>query len=114
MDERTLHEVRQWLLKADHDLRSAALLMSVDDEPLFDTAVYHCQQTAEKSFKAYLTARGNASADCDVDVAVVVDGLSGGFLLPDHYCGKLEEKLMIGLNRFLLIKGKMIGTSCLK
>lgn len=56
MDEATINEVRQWLHKADHDLRSAARLMSGDDEPLLDTAVYHCQQAAEKALKAYLTA----------------------------------------------------------
>lgn len=54
MDEYTIHEVRQWLIKADHDLRSAERLMEGDD-PLLDTAVYHCQQAAEKAFKAYLT-----------------------------------------------------------
>ena len=58
MDEPTLREVRQWLLKADHDLRSAGKLMTPDDDgdALLDTAVYHCQQAAEKAFKAYLTA----------------------------------------------------------
>ena len=58
MDEATIHEVRQWLHKADHDLRSSARLMSGDEEPLLDTAVYHCQQAAEKALKAYLTAHG--------------------------------------------------------
>ena len=58
MDEATIHEVRQWLHKADHDLRSAARLMSGDEEPLLDTAVYHCQQAAEKVLKAYLTSHG--------------------------------------------------------
>ena len=58
MDKATIHEVRQWLHKADHDLRSAARLMSGDEEPLLDTAVYHCQQAAEKALKAYLTAHG--------------------------------------------------------
>lgn len=50
--------MRQWLHKAEHDLRSAFRLMSGDGEPLLDTAVYHCQQTAEKALKAYLTAHG--------------------------------------------------------
>jgi HEPN domain-containing protein len=59
MDDHTAHEVGQWLLKADHDLRSANRLMSKgEDEPLLDTAVYHCQQAAEKALKAYLTAHG--------------------------------------------------------
>ncbi len=57
MDVQTRHEVQQWLFKADHDLRSAQRLMSTENgEPLLDTAVYHCQQVAEKAFKAFLTA----------------------------------------------------------
>jgi len=57
MDDQTRHEVQQWLLKADHDLRSAQRLMSTENgEPLLDTAVYHCQQVAEKALKAFLTA----------------------------------------------------------
>ena len=55
MDDQTIHEVRQWLIKADHDLRSAERLMSGND-PLLDTAVYHCQQAAEKALKAFLTS----------------------------------------------------------
>jgi len=58
MDEQTKHEAHQWLLKADHDLRSAARLMYGGDEPILDTAVYHCQQAAEKALKAYLTGNG--------------------------------------------------------
>lgn len=50
------HEIRQWLVRADHDLRSARLLF-IADPPLLDTAVYHCQQTAEKALKAYLTLK---------------------------------------------------------
>jgi len=57
MDKHTIHAVQQWMLKADHDLRSALKLKTPDsNEPLLDTAVYHCQQTAEKALKAYLTA----------------------------------------------------------
>ncbi len=54
MDEAKIREIRQWLLKARHDLRSAERLLTCDP-PLLDTAVYHCQQTAEKALKAYLT-----------------------------------------------------------
>jgi HEPN domain-containing protein len=54
MDEAKVHEIRQWLIKADHDLRSAERLLA-GDSPLLDTAVYHCQQVAEKALKAYLT-----------------------------------------------------------
>jgi HEPN domain-containing protein len=57
MNKQTIHEVQQWLSKADHDLRSAKKLMAPGDDDVFlDTAVYHYQQAAEKAFKAYLTA----------------------------------------------------------
>ena len=54
MDEAKRREIRQWLIKAEHDLRSSQRLFEGDD-PILDTAVYHCQQAAEKALKAYLT-----------------------------------------------------------
>lgn len=55
MDEAANELVRDWLTRADHDLRSARALASLAD-PLLDTAIYHCQQAAEKSVKAWLQA----------------------------------------------------------
>jgi HEPN domain-containing protein len=54
MDDPKAREIRQWMIKADHDLKSADRLLSGED-PLYDTAVYHCQQAAEKALKAFLT-----------------------------------------------------------
>ncbi|MEW6488280.1 MAG: HEPN domain-containing protein [Thermodesulfobacteriota bacterium] len=48
--------VRGWLSKALRDL-AAAQRLAEGPEPFFDTAVYHCQQAAEKAVKAYLTWR---------------------------------------------------------
>lgn len=56
MDDAKTKEIRQWLIKAEHDLGSARWLLT-GDAPFLDTAVYHCQQTAEKALKAYLTLR---------------------------------------------------------
>jgi len=56
MDDATLQEVMQWVVKAKHDLQSATLLLN-DDAPIRDTGVYHCQQAAEKILKAYLTSK---------------------------------------------------------
>jgi len=56
MDEAKIHEIRHWLVKAKHDVGSARLLMT-GEEPYLDTAVYHCQQAAEKALKAYLTLK---------------------------------------------------------
>ena len=45
--------VRNWLKKARRDLLSARRLARGKD-PYFDTAIYHCQQTAEKAVKGWL------------------------------------------------------------
>jgi len=42
----------EWLVKALHDLKSANLLFT--DADLYDTAIYHTQQCAEKSLKGFL------------------------------------------------------------
>ena len=53
MDDTRRALLRSWLTKAASDLKSARVLGSADDAPL-DTAIYHCQQTAEKAVKAFL------------------------------------------------------------
>lgn len=45
--------VQSWLTKAHHDLASARVL-AASNPPLLDTAIYHCQQAAEKAVKGYL------------------------------------------------------------
>lgn len=56
MDDTKREWVRSWLTKARSDLRSARALV-VLAEPATDTAVYHCQQAAEKALKGYLAFR---------------------------------------------------------
>lgn len=43
-------------VKAHSDLRSARALVALP-EPATDTAIYHCQQAAEKALKGYLAFR---------------------------------------------------------
>ncbi len=45
--------VRKWLVKARRDLLSAKRLARGSD-PYLDTAIYHCQQCAEKAVKGWL------------------------------------------------------------
>jgi HEPN domain-containing protein len=45
--------VKTWLIKAKNDLGSANLL-ACGSETYYDTAIYHCQQAAEKALKAFL------------------------------------------------------------
>lgn len=45
--------VRKWLAKSRRDLLSAKRLAR-GSEPYLDTAIYHCQQCAEKAIKGWL------------------------------------------------------------
>lgn len=53
MDEDRRSLVQNWLTKAQHDLAAARKLAGGPD-PYLDTAVYHCQQAAEKCLKGFL------------------------------------------------------------
>ncbi|MEA3342478.1 MAG: HEPN domain-containing protein [Chloroflexota bacterium] len=57
MDKATLALVRDWLVKAQRDLSSARKL-ATEPDPYLDTAVYHCQQAAEKAVKGLLVFYG--------------------------------------------------------
>ncbi len=45
----------EWVTKADNDFYSADILLHSGDVPIIDTACFHCQQSAEKYLKAFLT-----------------------------------------------------------
>ncbi len=50
MDETKRDLLKAWLVKAQHDL-AAARKLSADPDSYLDTAIYHCQQAAEKPSK---------------------------------------------------------------
>ena len=53
-----LHRIAlAWLEKARHDLETARRAVE-GEHPITDTAVYHCQQAAEKALKAVLAEAG--------------------------------------------------------
>lgn len=52
-DEAQRDEVKHWLTKSQRDLQAAQILLSSETYVL-DSAVYHCQQAAEKALKGYL------------------------------------------------------------
>ncbi|MFB3892849.1 MAG: HEPN domain-containing protein [Phycisphaerae bacterium] len=56
MDEAKRVLVQEWLAKAYRDLCSAEKL-GKDPQALLDTAIYHCQQAAEKAVKGFLVCR---------------------------------------------------------
>jgi HEPN domain-containing protein len=53
MGDRKAELTAAWLLKAQHDLETARLLIQ-KEKRLLDMAVFHCQQAGEKAFKGYL------------------------------------------------------------
>ena len=53
MDDPKTALAQSWLAKARRDLESAKRLAS-EPAPYLDTAIYHCQQCAEKALKAFL------------------------------------------------------------
>ncbi len=57
LDPALLAEVKGWLKRAASDLRAAELAREAVP-PLLDTAVFHCQQAAEKALKAFLVLHG--------------------------------------------------------
>ncbi|MDO8588997.1 MAG: HEPN domain-containing protein [Armatimonadota bacterium] len=54
--EDVLVKVRQWVERADEDLRLARHALTMKDAP-YRLVAYHAQQCAEKYLKAYLVAR---------------------------------------------------------
>lgn len=49
-----MHTHDEWLHKAKSDLRAARVLFATNEDLVLDASVYHTQQCAEKSLKAYL------------------------------------------------------------
>lgn len=56
MSDERIGVVREWVVTADGDLRSAEALLSASGVPAW-SAAFHVQQCAEKYLKALLTAR---------------------------------------------------------
>ena len=49
--------VRQWIEKAEHDIRNAEHTLTLKKNCPFDTVCFHAQQCAEKYLKALLVSR---------------------------------------------------------
>jgi HEPN domain-containing protein len=56
-DPEWVAEVSEWLDKSDEDLRVARIILQADTS-LAASALYHCQQAAEKALKGFLVWHG--------------------------------------------------------
>lgn len=64
-------EAKVWMIKAWRDLETAHRAGG-GEPPLYDVAVYHCQQAAEKAVKSFLVLHGKAYEKTH-DIEVLVD-----------------------------------------
>lgn len=51
-----LHLVRQWVIKAENDLRNAEHTLTIENDCPLDTVCFHAQQCAEKHIKSLLSS----------------------------------------------------------
>lgn len=83
-NDRSMAVAKEWIAKAENDLKSAAHLLNVHECPT-DVVCFHAQQCAEKSLKALLVAQGtNFRKTHDVSELMV--------LLPVRLRPLLDEK----------------------
>jgi HEPN domain-containing protein len=59
LDPVLVADTKAWLTKAANDLRGADIDLAASP-PLIEDALFHCQQAAEKAFKAFLTFHNRA------------------------------------------------------
>lgn len=71
MGDASVSEAKAWMTKAWRDLETARRA-ATGEPPFYDIAVYHCQQAAEKSVKAFLVHHGRPYEKTH-DVEVLVD-----------------------------------------
>ncbi len=90
MEEAKRQVIENWLRKALHDLKSAQKLADATD-PYYDTAIYHCQQAAEKAIKGFLAYHDQEIAKTH-DVEVL---LSEAGKLNNSFAAYLNEATLL-------------------
>jgi HEPN domain-containing protein len=85
--------IREWLVKADNDLKTAAHTLTLGEDCPTDTVCFHAQQCVEKHIKALLIFRAAAFPKTH-DIAVL------RALLPPKLRPKLDRKVQETLTRY--------------
>ncbi len=91
-----LDVVREWVVKAEHDLKTAAHTLTLGDECPTDTVCFHAQQCVEKYIKALLVFRGTAFPQTHNIRTVRA-------LLPPKLRPKLDSKVQDQLTRYATV-----------
>jgi HEPN domain-containing protein len=93
VSEAVLTVVREWILKADHDLTAAAQILKLGKATPTETVGFHAQQCVEKYLKAILVYRTIPFAKTHV-----IRDLMG--LVPRRYRPALDDVTQIQLTRY--------------
>jgi len=94
-------QVFRWIDKADHDLRAAEHIMTLEGSELTDIICFHCQQCAEKYVKALLVSVGVHFPKTH-DLRLLLD------LVPMRIMPDVSRPRVIALNRYV-IEGRYPG-----
>jgi HEPN domain-containing protein len=89
--------IREWLGKADNDLKTAAHTLTLGKEAPTDTVCFHPQQCVEKYIKALLVFRGTPFPQTHD-----IHGLRA--LLPPRLRPKLDNKVQDRLTRYATVR----------
>ena len=88
--------IREWLLKADNDLKTAVHTLTLGGDCPADTVCFHAQQCVEKYIKALLVMRATAFPKTH-NIRVL------RALLPPKLRPKLERKVQDRLTRYATV-----------
>jgi HEPN domain-containing protein len=88
--------IREWLAKADHDLKTAAHTLTLGKDCPTDTVCFHAQQCVEKHIKALLVFRATPFSKTHNIRALRA-------LLPPKLRPKLDRKVQDRLTRYATV-----------
>ncbi len=94
-------EVGRWIEKAEHDLRNAEYVLTMEDDCPFDTVCFHCQQCAEKYLKGLLVLHDIQFSKTH-DLRRILD------LVKENTAVDLSPRTVVPLNRYS-IEGRYPG-----
>jgi HEPN domain-containing protein len=119
-----LDETRAWLLRAAEDLAAAVALTA---PVTLRSALFHCQQAAEKSLKAFLTWHQKpfptthnltvlsglcSELDASLDAAVAPALALTRFAVALRYPGESEEPSIAEVRRWLAVASAVFDAIC--
>ena len=119
-----LDETRAWLLRAAEDLAAAAALTA---PATLRSALFHCQQAAEKSLKAFLTWHQRpfprthnltvlsgfcAEVDASLDAAIAPSLALTRFAVAMRYPGEIEEPSVAEVREWRAVARTIFDAIC--